>query len=120
MLTLEASGSQNLRGIAFALDGDLRQRARDLGQIGGGQRKVRGGDVLLKPRQLCRSGDRHDPRPLGENPRKGHLCGCRIFVIGDATQQIDQCLVGLHRLRCKARQPAPEITLVPRVIHITG
>jgi hypothetical protein len=48
------------------------------------------------------------------------LCGCRIFVIGDATQQIDQCLVGLHRLRCKARQPAPEITLVPRVIHITG
>src|SRR5271166_2855625 len=66
----------------------------------------RRGEVFVQPLHPARAGDRHDPGLLSQEPSDRDLSRRRIFLSGDALQQIDDGLVGLHRLRPEARELA--------------
>ncbi len=59
--------------------------------------------------ELCGTGDRHDPRLLPEEPRDRDLRGSRVLLFRDSAEQVDERLIGLHCLRCEARQNAAKV-----------
>ena len=48
-----------------------------------------GPDVLFKPMQLRRTGDRYDPRPLRQQPCESNLSRCHFLLFGKLANQID-------------------------------
>ena len=61
---------------------------------------------------LSRAGNRHDPRFLRQQPRERNLRGRRILPSSNMAEQIDQRLIGLHRLWGETRKPASEVGFV--------
>ncbi|SRR5712691_8209590 len=61
---------------------------------------------------LSRAGNRHDPRLLRQQPRERNLRGRRILPSSNMAEQIDQRLIGLHRLWGETRKPASDVGFV--------
>src|SRR5271157_636861 len=68
-----------------------------------------GSDVLFKTMQLCCTGDRHDPRLLGEQPSDRDLSRCCLLLFCNLTKQINQCLICFPGLWAKARDDVAEV-----------
>src|SRR5579872_707198 len=62
--------------------------------------------------QLCGAWDRHDPRLLRQKPCQCYLGRRRLLPLPNFTEQINQRLVRLERLRCEAREGAAEVGAV--------
>src|SRR5262249_24473674 len=56
----------------------------------------------------------HDPWFLREEPGEGKLCRRCALSPGNVRQQVDKCLIGLHRIRLESRQRTAEILRVER------
>src|SRR4051812_34714147 len=82
---------------------DLRRRLADLVEINGTKGHVNRREVLFETSHLGRTGDRHDPRLLREQPRERNLRWRRALLRRHALQQIDErhvcrtCLSGEPR-----------------------
>jgi hypothetical protein len=59
----------------------------------GAQLDARGADILFKPEQLGGAGDRHNPRPPCQQPGERDLSGCRLLLLGNSLEKINQGLV---------------------------
>jgi hypothetical protein len=59
-------------------------------------------EVLVEAVQLGGPGDRHDPGPLDEQPRKRDLCRRRSLLTSNVVQEADQRPVRLARVGCKS------------------
>jgi hypothetical protein len=70
--------------------------------------------LLLGPVKLCGTGDRHDPRLLSEEPRDRDLRGSRVLLFRDSAEPVDEHLIGLHCLRCEARQNTTKVVAASR------
>jgi hypothetical protein len=98
------------RSLLRATRGSARGRgAFDLGEVVPRQLDIHRAEVLLEPVELCGTGDRHDPRLLPEEPRDRDLRGSRVLLFRDSAEQINERLIGLHCLRCEARQNAAKV-----------
>ncbi len=81
------------RRIAVAFGLDIRRTVVDCAQIPFGQFDVAGCDILLKAVELGRTGDGHDVRSLGQQPRQGPLAQASRLCVGDAPEQVDEGLI---------------------------
>jgi len=59
------------------------RRLFDLREVVHREDDLGGGDVLLQPMQLRLAGNRHDPRPLRQQPRERDLRGRRLLFRAD-------------------------------------
>ena len=82
-------------GIAGTLHINLRNRAFDIAQIGGRQLDARPAYILSQPALLRRARDRHDPRPLRQQPGQRYLRRGHLFLLGDIAKHLDQTHVRL-------------------------
>src|SRR2546425_9977413 len=98
--------------ITCSLHIDLRRVQIDLTQIVGGELNCNCVDVLLQAMQFRCAGDGNNPGLLGQQPCKRNLSRRRVPPFCDLAQQINQGLVGLASLRCKAWNDIAEIRLV--------
>ena len=96
-------------GVALAFHFYFGRCGFDFAQILGGELDVRRTVVFIQARELGGAGDGHDPRLLRQDPGESDLRGRGFFARRDLVQQIHHGLIGLHRVRREARQPASEI-----------
>src|SRR5436309_2809963 len=59
--------------------------------------------------QLRRPGDWNDPRLLRKQPCESNLGGCRLFLLRESANQINQRLIHFPVLRRKARNDIAEV-----------
>ncbi|VXC02812.1 hypothetical protein MICRO8M_70341 [Microbacterium sp. 8M] len=78
--------------------------------------------VLLNAREAARSGDRHDPRLLGEQPGQGDLAGGGADALREPGDVIDQRLIAGEVLVLEARNATADVVLREgrRGIHRPG
>src|SRR5439155_14456690 len=88
--------------------------ALDFLQVGGSQFDCSSSEVLVQAVQLGGARDRHDPRPLSEQPGDRDLSRRRLLASGDLAEELDQSLVCLPGLRCEAGNDVAEIAAVER------
>ena len=62
--------------------------------------------------EFCRSGNRHYPRLLREQPCQSDLCFRRVLLLSDLSQRVHQCLVCFPGFCREARNDVAEISLV--------
>ena len=68
--------------------------------------------VLFQAVQLRGAGNRHDPRPLRQNPRERDLGRSRILLLSKTPDQVDQRLVRLAILLIETWHSVAEIARV--------
>src|SRR5262249_12056896 len=71
-------------------------------------------DILFEARELRRAGNRHDPRPLCEQPRKRDLRGRGLLSDCHGCKELDERPIRFARLRFEARKRVAEVVLVER------
>src|SRR6266567_526638 len=82
-----------LFGVPCPFDLDLCGSAIDLMEIIGSEFEGNCSDVFVQAMQLRGTGDWHDPRLLGQQPRQCNLSRCRILLFCEPAKQINQALV---------------------------
>src|ERR1700683_4002088 len=90
--------------------------------IGATQSDAEGTDVLLQTRQLGCTRDRRHPRLLGKQPGECYLSRCRLFLLREFSNQINQGPIRLTVLRREPRDSIAKIRLVElrRVADLAG
>src|SRR5215212_6557701 len=68
----------------------------DLAEIVGRQLDISCRNVLFETVQLGRTGDRDDPRLLGEQPGERDLRGRCVLAYGDPSQQVDKAVLAFR------------------------
>ena len=110
--------SLQLLGIPRSLHRDLGSTAIDLPKVFRRKLDRRGADVLFQPRGLRRTGDRDDPRLLGEQPRERDLSRGRLLPFGDLAEQINQGVIRFSSLRREARNDVAKVGTVERSVFV--
>jgi hypothetical protein len=100
--------------IPRSLDRDPRSGAVDVAEVVRRELEVDRPDVLFEATPFGRARDRDDPRLPGQQPREGHLTGCRLPAPRDRLQKVHQRLIRLPVLRGEARHAVSEIGAVER------
>src|SRR5437868_1676361 len=70
---------------------------------------LEGTEVLLEPMTLRRSGNRHDPRLLREQPGECDLRRCRVLPCSERLQPLDKCDVRLSVLFRESRHDVAKV-----------
>ncbi|SRR6266550_2489028 len=79
---------------------------------------VRRSEVFFKAMQLGCARNRNDPRLLGKQPGKHELSRCRLPLLRELAQQIDQRLVRSTVLSVKAWEGVAEIHAIDLGIFV--
>ena len=82
-----------MRRVSIALHCDFRNSCGDIAEIVLGQFDVCCAQILLKPMQLCSSGNRDDPRFLSKQPSNRDLCRSSLLLPRNVAEHIHQGLV---------------------------
>ncbi len=115
-VALPAGACRQMRRVTVALHVDMCQRCLDLTKVVSAQLDIDGADVLLQARQLGGARNRHDPRLLRQQPRQCDLRRRGALAGGDATEQVDQRLVGRGQVAAPARRLVPAVSRLPPVL----
>lgn len=92
------------------MDLDVRCRSVDFVYIGRRESDGGGAQVFFETMQLARSGDRHYPGMLRQQPCQCDLRRCKVSASGQAGEQIKQRLIGRHCRRRETRKSTARIT----------
>ena len=104
------------RRVAVTADCDALGCGGQLCDVLGSQIEVGGGQVLLKSLDAPGAGDGHDPRLLGQQPRKRDLPGGGVESVGDGLDLVDELEVvgqslGAEAGRLARMSPSPKVEL---------
>src|SRR6185437_3050882 len=81
-------------GVAVAVNGNLGRRSLQFAQILRRKHERGRGQVFLEARQLGGAGNGHDPGLLRQQPSQRDLGLGGPALIGESSENADQCLVG--------------------------
>src|SRR5581483_4590010 len=79
--------------IASTLDIDLRNSIVESANIFRRKFNVRRSEVLIESVEFCRAWNRHNPRPLSQNPGECDLRRRDFLLLGKFSNQIDNRLI---------------------------
>src|SRR5689334_23388116 len=98
--------------VPIALHFDSSQRLAYSLQIVGTEFDGSAAEVLFEPMELCRTGYRHNPRFLRQQPGKSDLRIGDVLLLCDCADRIDQSLICFARISTEARHCVPEVFLI--------
>ena len=90
--------------VALARRSTRRKCRIEIGEVGLGEHKRDGADIVLKVFAPFRARDGHDVLALGQHPGQGQLCRRGALAVGDLLDLVGQLEVAIEVLALEARR----------------